>query len=67
VTAVPPRDIVHTERYSREAREAFATVERGAEALAALEWALGERAEFGQRVRGSTLRVWPIWPGDGFA
>jgi hypothetical protein len=63
---VPSRQVVRTARFDREAEAAFATLPRGDDALRSIEWSLSHGAELGQRVRGTRLLVWPLFPGDGY-
>ncbi len=50
--------------FEQAARELLAT-DRQKAILDGLEWALLRSATLGQRVRGTDLRAWPLFPGDG--
>ena len=61
---MPDVKVLKSSRFEQEVRELLAPDQRVG-IVASLEWVLRQRAEFGARVRGTSLQAWPVFPGDG--
>ena len=57
--------VLRSAQFEREAQELLPVGWR-AIIVEGLEWALRRSAELGQKVRGTNLQVWPLFPGDGY-
>ena len=58
-------EVQKSARFEQESLELLGE-DRRKPILEGLEWALLRSATLGQKVRGTDLRVWPLFPGDGY-
>jgi hypothetical protein len=62
----PELNVFRSPRFEHDAQELLAPDRREA-IVRTLEGLLRHRAEFGARVKGTDVQVWPIYPNDGYA